>query len=54
MRYIAQFMEKYPMPAASDRSKISKLVSKILDQKKQKPDADVSALEAAINAEVYK
>ena len=30
------------------------LVTKILDQKKQNPDADVSALEAAINAEVYK
>ena len=33
---------------------ISNLVRKILDQKKQNPDADVSALEAAINAEVYK
>jgi hypothetical protein len=33
---------------------LSNLVRKILDQKKQNPDADVSALEAAIYAEVYK
>ena len=56
LRFIAQYMELFPIPDAtsSQKQKLSSLVAKILDQKKQNPDADVSALEAAINAEVYK
>jgi hypothetical protein len=41
-------------PTTRAAEKIMESVLAILDQKKQNPDADVSPLEAAINAEVYK
>jgi hypothetical protein len=49
-------VKKLPLaiPKVADQQSVSSFVKTILDQKKQNPDADVSALEAAINAEVYK
>lgn len=50
------YVSGIPIPTAtlSQKTKLSGLVHTILDQKKQNPAADVSVLEAAINAEVYK
>jgi hypothetical protein len=56
LRYIAQYMEKVPVPAATpaQQKEIEALVEQILALKKRNPDADVSALEAEIDQLVYK
>jgi hypothetical protein len=55
MRFIAQFMGTFPMPSTgTNRDKLAKLVKKVLDKKKENPDADVSSLVSEIDREVYK
>ncbi|MBY0355331.1 MAG: Eco57I restriction-modification methylase domain-containing protein [Rickettsiales bacterium] len=56
VEFRAAFMEKLPIatPTKSIEEFIAKKVLEITSLKKQNPDANVSALEAAINAEVYK
>lgn len=55
MRYKKQYVGSFPLANEYENNKqISILAKQIQNKKKQNPDADVSALEAAINAEVYK
>ncbi|MCE9508315.1 MAG: Eco57I restriction-modification methylase domain-containing protein [Alphaproteobacteria bacterium] len=54
MRFIAQFMETFPMPPAKNRDKVAKLVKSVLAKKKENPDTNVTELEKSIDAEVYK
>lgn len=54
LRFIYQYLEQIPIPSASaaDRAAIEALVQQILDIKAADPAADVSALEAEIDARV--
>jgi len=55
LKYPVSFLEDIPIGEdGALLESIAQIASQIADQKKQNPDADVSALEAAINAEVYK
>jgi adenine-specific DNA-methyltransferase len=56
LRAFSESMKQIPIPAATlaQQSEIEKRVEKILAQKKETPDADVSALETEIDQLVYK
>jgi len=54
LRFIAQFMEKFPMPKAQNREKLASTVAATLDKMEQNPQSDVTALERQIDKEVYR
>jgi hypothetical protein len=56
LRFFSQYMEKVPIPTATpaQQTEIEKRVEKILAQKKENPEVDVSALESEIDQLVYK
>lgn len=59
LRFLNQYMLKIPVPQINNQNKdlvqkIENLVDKILQKKKQNPDADISDLETQIDQLVYK
>ena len=55
LKYPVSFLEDIPIGEDAELLElIAQIASQIADQKKKNPDTDVSALEAAINAKVYK
>jgi len=54
LRFIAQYVEQMPIATGNESDAIEVLVKEILSRVAAAPGADVSDLEAAIDAHVYR